>query len=78
MTLAGISIGREDYNRDFFLRLPLLGVSIAIGHSYFHWLVLEFSTEARNWRLRYIAKRVQGEYLVEMLLRRYAPGWRRG
>lgn len=78
MKIFGLSIGEEDYANMHVARLSILDVSIVLGHSRRHWLMFEFDI---NWRRGFYfrraiwPKRIQGESFLEMLLRRFAPGW---
>ncbi len=78
MKLLELSIGGEDFNRLHLARLTVLDVSIAIGHEQCNWVRAGIDIDwgrGYYWGFCRVRKAVYGEDCIEMLLRRFAPGW---
>lgn len=79
MRIVSLAAGTEDYGRKQMLRVTLLGVSLAVGHTWLHWLGWNVDVEWPHWWCYsgggWVKKAQRGEQFFDMLLRRCAPGW---
>ena len=79
LKILALSLGEEDYGRKQMLRLTALDISVAIGHGFHHWFAINVDVDwgaGWYWGFHRISKRMVGEQFFEMLLRRFAPGWK--
>ena len=81
MKIICVELGGIDYNRYSGLEFVFLGVYLFFGTGERHWLRAHigfswfderfYRQSAWNW----FKKDIRGERLLEMLMRRLAPGW---